>query len=144
MHGKRIDNWMRLKSTQSLISKTVGDGVKALQGRNGETIATEDIAQEFEKWCLKAKATAPCYVYLVRAVGTTSFKIGVSSDSRKRVRDMQIGSPVKLILSRNDASVNALEVERLIHKRLNEHRTHGEWFSCPIEKALTVFEECFF
>ena len=56
--GKRIDNWMRLKSTTSLLREFEQDpcygGASAIvtkEGRNGGTFAHPDIAIQFAQWC---------------------------------------------------------------------------------------------
>lgn len=61
--GKRIDNWMRLQETTSLLREFDSDplyqGVSALitiEGRTGGTWAHPDIALQFAQWCSPAFA----------------------------------------------------------------------------------------
>lgn len=61
--GKRIDNWMRLQETTSLLREFQDDplyqGVPPLitiEGRNGGTWAHPDIAIQFAQWCSPAFA----------------------------------------------------------------------------------------
>lgn len=56
--GKRVDNWMRLKQTTSLLREFSQDpcyaGSPAIitrEGRNGGTFAHPDIAVQFAQWC---------------------------------------------------------------------------------------------
>lgn len=141
-YGKRVDNWMRLKSVSTLLAQHPG-GVKTVMGKSGGTFAVREIAKEFERWCQKDSMSKPCRVYFIRAVNTRMFKVGISSDPRRRLKEMQIGSPAKLVLTRNVACSNAADVERKIHECFAKYRSHGEWFSCPIEKALSIFDSHF-
>lgn len=138
-YGKRVDNWTRLKAAREIIEKHP-DGLKAIEGRNGGTYATDEIAKEFERWCQKIPQKDSSRIYFIRAVNTRSFKVGVASDPRKRLRELRIGSPVKLVLSRDVECDNAFEVEQRIHGCLKEFHSHGEWFNCPIDKALQIFD----
>lgn len=61
--GKRIDNWMRLQETTSLLREFASDplyqGVPSLiavEGRTGGTWAHPDIAIQFAQWCSPAFA----------------------------------------------------------------------------------------
>lgn len=56
--GKRVDNWMRLKSTTSLLREFEQDSsyngnppVFSKEGRTGGTWAHPDIAIQFAQWC---------------------------------------------------------------------------------------------
>ena len=58
-------------------------------------------------------------------------KIGYSQDPRKRLLDMQVGSPVELtllhVISCPTRSHQRL-VERQLHEKFAALRVHGEWF----------------
>lgn len=56
--GKRVDNWMRLQSTTSLLREFSQDPcyngnppIKTKEGRGGGTFAHPDIAIQFAQWC---------------------------------------------------------------------------------------------
>ena len=87
-----------------------------------------------------AHENSPC-VYFVGPAGLWSgcIKIGVTENLACRVKTMQNGSPVRLVVyARLDLATKdaALLVESELHKRFAEHRSHGEWF----EPALPVVE----
>jgi hypothetical protein len=138
-YGKRVDNWMRLKSVSAYLSQHP-DWINAVEGKNGGTFAVEAVAEEFERWCKKGTMSVPHRVYFIRAVNMQKFKVGISSDPRKRLKQMQIGSPTKLVLARDVVCHDAVLAEQKIHKCFQEYHSHGEWFSCQIEKALSVFD----
>lgn len=61
--GKRIDNWMRLQETTSLLREFSKDPtysglqpLDAIEGRSGGTWAHPDIALQFAQWCSPAFA----------------------------------------------------------------------------------------
>lgn len=147
-YNKRIDNWTRLKSSQALIEK-YKDSFVACKGiaeisegetGYGGTFACEEIALEFEQWCKKDLTEKPSRVYFIRGDKTNSFKVGISSSPRDRLKAMQTGSPVKLLLTRDVEIPNPLEVERLLHKEFDKCKIHGEWFSMPWKDAVEIFD----
>jgi Meiotically up-regulated gene 113/KilA-N domain len=142
-YNKRIDNWQRLKSTESLIRRHPGS-VKAFQGGefgNGSTFATLEIAQEFEKWCQKESLESPTQVYLVWAVGSNMFKIGMTSCLLARVKNMQIGSPLRLTVTRAYLCDNPRLLEKKLHETFNPYFSHGEWFEIEADKACKLFDQ---
>lgn len=147
-YGKRVDNWMRLKSTQDLILRSGGSinafkGYAALgDGRTGygETLASDEIADAFEAWCQKDSQSKPNQVYFIRGDKTNSFKVGISSDPRARLKAMQIGSPIKLLLTRAVEVQNPESVEKELHSVFAKYRIHGEWFSMPWKDAVEIFD----
>jgi len=72
-------------------------------------------------------------LYLIQSFCTGAFKVGRSSDPKRRIRDLQVGSPFKLRL--------ILVVkgqgwrERAVHRALQGYRSQGtykgEWFTEP-------------
>lgn len=65
-------------------------------------------------------------VYFIQDEVVCLIKIGVASDPLARLRDLQTGSPAKLILL---ASVEGgRDEERSLHSLFDAYRAHGEWF----------------
>jgi hypothetical protein len=58
-------------------------------------------------------------------------KIGVSSSLRRRLTDLQAGSPYELQVRTTIASINPQTTESYLHEELNPHRVRGEWFDLP-------------
>ncbi len=56
-------------------------------------------------------------------------KIGMASDIRRRLRELQRGSPVKLAVLA--ATEGGGLIECWYHQRFASHRLHGEWFERP-------------
>jgi hypothetical protein len=70
-----------------------------------------------------------CFVYFIKAdVGETSFvKIAFTTDDvKKRLRVLQLGSPVPLVLLGWVDAVRQLEVD--LHNKYAEYHSHREWY----------------
>lgn len=66
------------------------------------------------------------FVYFVHAPEANAVKIGVSSDPKYRLTNMQVGSPVSLTILAVVPGGHALE--RKLHQQLAASRIRGEWF----------------
>jgi len=146
-YDKRIDNWVRLKSSQVLIEKYKNSfvtckGMAQISQKTGYggTFACEEIALAFEQWCQKDLSEKPSRIYFIRADKTNSFKIGISSNPHKRLKSMQVGSSAKLLLTRDVEVNNPLEIEGLLHKEFDRYKIHGEWFSMYWKEAVEIFD----
>jgi hypothetical protein len=76
-------------------------------------------------------------LYIVRAAGSSRFKIGISNKPSARLVELQVGSPLKLgfvaILP-----VFSATLERAAHNLLKEWRAHGEWFDLGTLTGLFI------
>lgn len=74
------------------------------------------------------------YIYIIKDTGKDNiYKIGVSKNPQKRVKQLQTGNcnSLKLIFEiLIENSINAYEAEKIIHNYLKENNKwkHGEWF----------------
>ena len=76
-------------------------------------------------------------VYFILGIGTELVKIGYTAQLRQRLTDLQVGSPVKLVpITTIDGD---MPIEKAIHKLLEKHRSHGEWFHMT-DEVLDVIE----
>lgn len=70
-------------------------------------------------------------VYIVSAGGL--YKIGVTKNTKKRMGNLQIGSPSRLTLVHSFSVVgmygDAWGWEKMLHSRFENKRRHGEWFA---------------
>lgn len=74
----------------------------------------------------------PCYLYIIRAGESFSYKIGISFDPAARLLQLQTGNhlPLRLIMlipfmSESDSR----RVEKNIHEKLKPFNSSGEWFT---------------
>src|SRR5262249_39766761 len=66
-------------------------------------------------------------LYVIRAAGTTRFKIGLAIKPKSRLSGLKTGScmPLELVSA---IEIAAIELERELHRALTPWRRHGEWF----------------
>jgi hypothetical protein len=78
----------------------------------------------------KSSATGGERVYVVKGAGM--HKIGVSSDPRRRIKNLQTGSPVELeLVYQSPPTDQATLVEQNVHESFDDFHSHGEWFELP-------------
>lgn len=79
-------------------------------------------------------------VYIIRAVGVSMIKVGITVDVGRRLSEIRSMCPVELEV------VDLLEgvgfgVESTIHGLMYEYRSHGEWFREPaLQIAVRWFD----
>lgn len=80
-------------------------------------------------------------VYIIGVVGLAQpIKIGISNGVRGRLKSLQLSSPFPLELRyqiRYRKRDLAYQIEQEIHARLADCRSHGEWFDCDVETAVS-------
>lgn len=77
------------------------------------------------------------YVYFLATADKRRVKIGHSRTPTKRIRNLQIGSSVKLTLLGKLTGSQA--IERALHEKFEHHHIHGEWYR--LEPEITDFIE---
>lgn len=82
------------------------------------------------------------YIYLVNAVGTNKFKIGKTTGSvAHRIKDLQIGSPIRLRYVYHAYVDRMNRTERELHYQFACFRSIGEWFSLSdtnVKECITL------
>jgi hypothetical protein len=67
------------------------------------------------------------FVYFIEAIGVGVIKIGYSGNVAERLSNLDIASPVPLVLM--CAAPGSVRDERALHAFFHEHRIRGEWFA---------------
>jgi hypothetical protein len=86
---------------------------------------------------LKMRLKHNTNLYIIQSILGGPIKIGVSKQVELRLKDIQRGSPFKLVAVRIIGKVPSI-IERRLHKQLEEYRLHGEWFK---EEALSIADQ---
>lgn len=68
------------------------------------------------------------WVYFIQGVDGGPIKIGRTKDPEKRLRDLQVASPVKLVIRRTFFTERDSD-EKDLHSAFSVLRLHGEWFA---------------
>lgn len=76
------------------------------------------------------------YIYVI-GPDTGPQKIGISKDVNTRLRNLQTGNPLELMIHHTEEvdPDRVLLLEQKIHKELNHKRTTGEWFDLTWQEA---------
>lgn len=85
-------------------------------------------------------------LYIIRCGDTQLFKIGISKNCSKRIKQLQTGNPNKLKLLfefkiNNRESVKASKIESTIHTFLKEHEDKhvlNEWFKLTNDEVVNI------
>lgn len=76
-------------------------------------------------------------VYVMRN-GTGLVKVGISSDTGKRLKQILTASPLSSIVYETRELSNAAEVEKASHLTISDYLVSGEWFNCKEGQAIEV------
>ena len=86
----------------------------------------------------------PQYIYLIQKNTESIYKIGISNNPLKRLKQLQTGNSSRLHLIKVFPVVNARAIEKRLHRLLMFHRCSpsGEWFMLSEEYVRLVGEVC--
>lgn len=78
-------------------------------------------------------------LYIVGHTRDGPLKIGISKDADQRLMALQTGSPWPLkLFVRFCIKPEKAFIERAVHRALADWQESGEWFSVPIEAAMSA------
>ena len=79
-------------------------------------------------------------IYLLNALGTDNYKIGVTKrEVKKRISQLQTGCPDEIILLKKFDCLHYRKVEMWLHREHASKRVEGEWFTLN-EFDISSFE----
>ena len=88
------------------------------------------------------------FIYFINST-ENYYKIGVSSNPKKRIKQLQTGNLDKLTLFYEFKSNYPFKLEKALHNKFNLTNKNGEWFEisyadiCDIENICIKFEHIF-
>jgi predicted GIY-YIG superfamily endonuclease len=82
------------------------------------------------------------HVYLIQSLENGYYKIGVSKNPNKRIKQLQTGNPATLKLITIFKTEHSYRIESFFHKRFSHCRREGEWFELNIQNELDFLNEC--
>jgi len=82
------------------------------------------------------------FVYLIQSQEDGYYKIGVSTNPKKRLKQLQTGNSSELKFIEVYECDFADKVERTLHRRYTHLRKEGEWFNLSLENEASFKEEC--
>jgi hypothetical protein len=92
---------------------------------------------------LKQRSTAG-YIYLLHAVGTNRYKIGLTKNVVRRIAALAKQSPFPVEVIHHYQTNDMKREESLLHDAFKEYRVHGEWFELPdfAVSEICSLEDC--
>lgn len=70
------------------------------------------------------------------------YKIGVSKNPPKRVKQLQTGNAEKITLIHTFESDIPFVVEKAVKNFYSSYRVHGEWFNLTLEQEMSFKTQC--
>lgn len=88
----------------------------------------------------KIGADAQTCIYIIEAPDLGRMKVGRGDKPSDRLAELQIGSPTELTIhSTYEVPARVAGwIERHAHRLLQSSRTHGEWFQCRSQTAVSA------
>ena len=81
-------------------------------------------------------------IYLIKSLNDGTYKIGVSKNPEKRIKQLQTGNSSQLQLLNVYETVIPFKVEKVLHSTFQIDRKEGEWFYLSIKDELDFLNQC--
>lgn len=87
------------------------------------------------------------YLYIIESKEPlrTLYKIGITNDLEKRLRNIQTGNPYPVKYVYNQERKDASKIERWLHTQFHDYRMEGEWFNTitveEIRKKIFLYND---
>lgn len=82
------------------------------------------------------------YIYLIKNIDDSFYKIGITKHPNRRLKQLQTGNSSKLILISTFLSPIAHKIEKTLHNRYSYLKKEGEWFDFSINEEVNFIENC--
>jgi predicted GIY-YIG superfamily endonuclease len=82
------------------------------------------------------------FVYLIRLSENSTYKIGVTKNITKRIKELQTGNAEEIYLVDKYESDNAFKIEKALHNFFRHKKKLNEWFDFTIEDEIKFKELC--
>lgn len=82
------------------------------------------------------------YIYLIQSLENSHYKIGISKNPQRRIKELQTGNSSELRLVEVYQSEYAEKIESALHRRYSHIHKEGEWFDMSITNEVSFVAEC--
>lgn len=82
------------------------------------------------------------YVYLIEDVNNNIYKIGVTRDLKKRLRNLQTGNSNQISIKYTYETEYPFRIEQMLHNKFKEYKELNEWYNLPKEIVNNFYEYC--
>lgn len=145
---RRFSNWTRSNFAQRLLSSISAQSgipvdwasspsqdqtplIDYVGGTGSRVWIHPYVAEQYARFLTsKPKSIPSSFVYLLQAVRTNHYKIGISCNPNERFDVIQSCCPLQLKTLLCFESAMAYEIEQQVLSELCQYRRHGEWLYC--------------
>jgi hypothetical protein len=82
------------------------------------------------------------YVYLIRCEENNYYKIGITKNIERRLKQIQTGTPDKIYLVEKYESDFSSKIEKALHNYFIYCHRNNEWFELTLEDELKFLDLC--
>ena len=82
------------------------------------------------------------YVYLIQSIDSGLYKIGISNNPNKRLKQLQTGNGESLKLIHSFKSNYPNKLETALHNRYSHLKKINEWFNFDLSIEVNFINEC--
>jgi hypothetical protein len=82
------------------------------------------------------------YIYLIQSQEEGYYKIGISKNPQKRIKQLQTGNSSPLKLIETYKTEYAEKIEGTLHRRYSHYHKTGEWFDMSVAEEASFLREC--
>ncbi|MHA2183072.1 MAG: GIY-YIG nuclease family protein [Promethearchaeota archaeon] len=82
------------------------------------------------------------HIYLIQSTETGRYKIGVSKNPHKRIKQLQTGSSEELNLINSFESEYYNKIEKGLHSTYSHLSVIGEWFNLTLNEEVSFINKC--
>lgn len=73
------------------------------------------------------------FVYFIHNAGTNHYKVGKTKSLEKRIKQLQTGNEVRLVIKRHIDDTNP-EIEKYLHEYFKDKKILNEWFDITLQE----------
>lgn len=158
-NGKQIGHWMATEDYKRYVealAASIGIPIVKLvvvkTGRGGGTWVHPKLAIKLARWISvdfelwmdqnimpynlvspQSNKDTSGFIYLAQSSCTHYYKIGMSKQPYKRMKSLQSGSPLEIILIHRIFTLDMVALEKALHEYYNAYWLRGEWFELPMD-----------
>ena len=93
-------------------------------------------------WGVSMEMEVIKFVYLIRSLDESHYKIGVSKNPKNRLKQLQTANSSKLKLMYSYPSNYATKIERALQRRYSHYQKEGEWFRISLSEEYSFVNDC--
>lgn len=82
------------------------------------------------------------FVYLIRLSENSYYKIGVTKNINKRIKELQTGNAEQIYLVESFESIHAYKIEKALHYFYSNKNKNNEWFEFTLEDEVKFLKDC--